>query len=164
MMRVLLFAAGLLAAGSACAQYKWTDQNGRVQYSDTPPAGVNAAPMRQRSAPAPRAEPSDGKDDAKDAKDDGKDAKKGPLTPAEQDAAFRKRQQEAAKEREKQAKAEQDAQTKKDNCRRSQEARRSLETGRVVRTDAQGENYFLDEAQIAQERSRAQQLIREWCN
>ena len=86
MMRSLVFAAGLLVAGSACAQYKWTDQNGRVQYSDTPPAGVNAAPMRQRSAPPPRVESSDSKDDAKDAKDDAKDAKKGPLTPAEQDA------------------------------------------------------------------------------
>ena len=157
MMRSLVFAAGLLVAGSACAQYKWTDQNGRVQYSDTPPAGVNAAPMRQRSAPPPRAESSDSKDDAKD-------AKKGPLTPAEQDAAFRKRQQEAAKEREKQAKAEQDNQAKKDNCRRSQEAVRSLETGRAMRTDAQGENYYLDEAQIAQEKSRAQQLMQEWCN
>ncbi|HXJ54660.1 MAG TPA: DUF4124 domain-containing protein [Burkholderiales bacterium] len=164
MMRSLVFAAGLLVAGSACAQYKWTDQNGRVQYSDTPPAGVNAAPMRQRSAPPPRAESSDSKDDAKDAKDDAKDAKKGPLTPAEQDAAFRKRQQEAAKEREKQAKAEQDNQAKKDNCRRSQEAVRSLETGRAMRTDAQGENYYLDEAQIAQEKSRAQQLMQEWCN
>ena len=161
MMRSLVFAAGLLVAGSACAQYKWTDQNGRVQYSDTPPAGVNAAPMRQRSAPPPRAESSDSKDDAKD---DAKDAKKGPLTPAEQDAAFRKRQQEAAKEREKQAKAEQDNQAKKDNCRRSQEAVRSLETGRAMRTDAQGENYYLDEAQIAQEKSRAQQLMQEWCN
>src|ERR1051325_10938771 len=157
MMRSLVFAAGLLVAGSACAQYKWTDQNGRVQYSDTPPAGVNAAPMRQRSAPPPRVESSDSKDDAKD-------AKKGPLTPAEQDAAFRKRQQEAAKEREKQAKAEQDNQAKKDNCRRSQEAVRSLETGRAMRTDAQGENYYLDEAQIAQEKSRAQQLMQEWCN
>jgi hypothetical protein len=164
MMRSLVFAAGLLVAGSACAQYKWTDQNGRVQYSDTPPAGVNAAPMRQRSAPPPRVESSDSKDDAKDAKDDAKDAKKGPLTPAEQDAAFRKRQQEAAKEREKQAKAEQDNQAKKDNCRRSQEAVRSLETGRAMRTDAQGENYYLDEAQIAQEKSRAQQLMQEWCN
>lgn len=163
MMRALVFVAGLLVAGSACAQYKWTDQNGRVQYSDTPPAGVNAAPVRQRSAPLPRAESSD-KDDAKDAKDDGKDAKKGPLTPAEQDAAFRKRQQEAAKDRDKQAQAEKDAQTKKDNCSRAQAAARSFETGRVVRTDAQGENYYLDEAQIAQEKLRAQQLIREWCN
>lgn len=161
MMRALLFAAGLLVAGTACAQYKWTDQNGRVQYGDTPPSGVNAAPVRQRSAAAPRAEPSDSKDDAKD---DGKDAKKGPLTPAEQDAAFRKRQQEAAKEREKQAKAEQDTQTKKDNCRRTQEAMRSFETGRVMRTDAQGENYYLDEAQIEREKSRAQQLMQEWCN
>src|ERR1041385_2894416 len=139
MMRSLVFAAGLLVAGSACAQYKWTDQNGRVQYSDTPPAGVNAAPMRQRSAPPPRVESSDSKDDAKDAK-------------------------EPAKEREKQAKAEQDNQAKKDNCRRSQEAVRSLETGRAMRTDAQGENYYLDEAQIAQEKSRAQQLMQEWCN
>src|SRR5262249_30358901 len=147
MKRALVFAAGLLVAGTACAQYKWTDQNGRVQYSDTPPAGVNAAPMRQRSAPLPRAESSDSKDDAKDAKD----AKKGRLTPAEQDAAFSKRQQEADKARAEQAKTDSAAAAKKENCARAQDYVRTLDTGRVARYDAQGERSFLDDNQLAQE-------------
>jgi len=164
MMRALVFAAGVLVAGSACAQYKWTDQNGRVQYSDTPPSGVNAAPMRQRSAPPPRAESSDSKDDAKDAKDDGKEAKKGPLTPAEQDAAFRKRLQDAEKAREKQAKTDSDAAAKRDNCTRAREYVLTLEGGRVTGTDAKGERYFLDDSQLAQEAATARQNVRDWCN
>ncbi len=37
-MRVLRFAIVLLWAGSALAQpYRWVDEKGRVQYSDTPP-------------------------------------------------------------------------------------------------------------------------------
>ena len=160
MIKALLFAASIAFTGAALAQYKWTDQNGRVQYGDTPPSGVNAAPMRQRSAPALQAEPSDSKDDAKDAKD----AKKGPLTPAEQDAAFRKRQQEAEKARAEQAKTDTAAAAKKENCARAQDYVRTLETGRVARYDAQGERSFLDDNQLSQESAKARQDVRDWCN
>jgi hypothetical protein len=163
MIRALVFAAGLLVAGAASAQYKWTDQNGRVQYGDAPPPGVNAAPMRRAPAPLPNAESSDKQDDAKDAKD-AKAAKKGPMTPAEQDAAFRKRQQEAEKDREKQAKADSAAADKRENCSRSQEYVRTLETGRVAGTDPKGERYFLDDNQVAQESAKARQNVRDWCN
>jgi len=162
MMRALLFAAGLLLAGSASAQYKWTDQNGRVQYGDAPPAGANAAPMRRSPAPLPQADSSDKKDDARDAKDV-KDAKK-PLTPAEQDAAFRKRQQDAEKARSEQAKAESAAVAKRENCARAQSYARTLETGRVAHTDASGERSYLDDNQIAQESAKARQDVRDWCN
>ena len=155
MVKALVFAASVAFTGTAFAQYKWTDQNGRVQYGDTPPSGANAAPMRQRSAPAP-AESADNKDDAKD-------AKKGPLTPAEQDEAFRKRQQDAAKEREKQAKSDSDAAAKRENCTRAQEYVRTLEGGRVTGTDAKGERYYLDDSQLAQEAATARQNVRDWC-
>jgi uncharacterized cupin superfamily protein len=147
-------------AGAASAQYKWVDRDGRVQYGDAPPAGVNAAPMRRAPAPLPQAEPADKKDDAKDAKD----AKKGPQTAAEQDAAFRKRQQEAEKDREKQAKADSATAVKRENCARAQEYVRTLETGRVAGTDATGERYFLDDNQLAQQSARARQDVRDWCN
>ena len=41
---------------------------------------------------------------------------------------------------------------------------RTLETGRVARTDAQGERYFLDDDQLAQEIAKARQDVRDWCN
>jgi hypothetical protein len=157
MLRTLVLLSGLMCAGTLAAQSKWVDRDGRVTYGDAPPAGVNAAPMRRSAAPLPQAEDADKKEDAKDA------AKK-PLTPAEQDAAFRKRREEAEKDREKQAKAEGAAAAKRENCARAQDSVRVLEAGRATRTDSAGERYFLDEKQLAQETAKARQDVRDWCN
>lgn len=61
-MRVPMFlvmALSLAMAGSALAQsggatkvYKWTDPNGRVHYSSTPPPEGEAKELKVRSAPA----------------------------------------------------------------------------------------------------------------
>jgi len=151
MKKALLFILiiGFAAAASA-QQYKWVDKDGKVRYGDVPPPGVNATPMRppSRGAAAPTPAPA------------AKDGEK-PLSP---EAAFRKRQEEAAKEREKQAKADQEVQEKRQNCTRAQDALRTLESGqRVSRTDSKGERYFLDDAQAAQETARARQSVQEWC-
>ncbi|MFL6564615.1 MAG: DUF4124 domain-containing protein [Burkholderiales bacterium] len=155
MLRTLVLLSGLICAGTLAAQSKWVDRDGRVTYGDAPPAGVNAAPMRRSAAPLPQAEDPDRKEDAKDGKK--------PLTPAEQDAAFRKRLQDGEKEREKQAKTDSDAAAKRDNCTRAQEYARTLEGGRVTGTDAKGERYFLDDSQLAQEAATARQNVRDWC-
>jgi len=136
--------------------YKWLDERGRVQYGDSPPPGAKATrlgpPAAATAQPAPK-------------EADAKAAKKGPLTPAEQEAEFRKRQAEAAKEREKQAQATQEAQAKKENCSRAQESLRALESGqRIARTDAKGERYYLEDAQLAQETVKARQTVQQWCN
>jgi hypothetical protein len=154
MLRALLLIAGLAFTAAAAAQYKWVDKEGRVQYGDTPPSGVNASPMRRKAPSVSQPETS--------AKND--DPKKGPLTTAEQDAEFRKRQQEAEKDRQKQAKTQQAAEDKRENCARAQENVRVLEAGRVARTDAKGERYYLDDIQLGQETVKARQEAREWCN
>lgn len=142
----------LLAAAAWGQQYKWVDRDGKVRYGDVPPPGVKATPLRPPPG-APAAAPS-----APSAK---KDAAKA-LTP---EAAFRKRQEEAEKDREKQAQADQQAQTKRDNCARAQENLRMLESGqRISRTDAKGERYYLEDAQIAQETARARQAVQQWCS
>ena len=157
MLKALIFIAGLAFAGAAAAQYKWTDKDGRVQYGDTPPPGAKVQGVRPALRPGvPQAE-------ASEKKDDSKDAKKGPLTLSEKDAEFRKRQQEAEKDREKQAKAKQEADDKRENCARANEALRGIEGGRVARTSANGERYYLDDAQLEQEKTRARQAAQEWC-
>jgi hypothetical protein len=158
MKRTLLLMILLLAAASASAQqYKWIDKNGRVQYGDSPPAGANATPLRPPSGT--HSQPAATQDDAKGA------ARKGPLTPAEQEAEFRKRQEEAGKANEKQAQAAQQAETKRQNCARAQSSLRTLESGqRISGTDAKGERYYFDEAQIAQETAKARQSVQQWCN
>lgn len=150
MKKILLIVASIgFAAAASAQQYKWTDENGRVRYGDVPPPGVKATPLRPppaASAPAPSPAAKEGEK---------------PLSP---EAAFRKRQEDAAKERNQQAKADQEAQLKRENCLRAQDALRTLETGqRVARTDAKGERYYLDDAQVAQETARARQSVREWC-
>ena len=154
---LLLVALAAFAAAAYAQQYKWVDRNGRVQYGDTPPPGVNARPLRGSTrppAPAPAAEEAAGE----------AAAKKGPPTMAERDAAFRKRREEAAKAAQTQAKAEQEAKMRKENCERAQASARLLESGqRVTHTDANGERRFLDDAEIAQETARARQTIKEWC-
>ena len=154
--------AGLAFAAAAAAQSKWVDKDGRVTYGDAPPQGVDAQPMRRGSA-APLPYTTSPSPDKADKKEGDKDTAK-PLTPAEQDAAYRKRQQDAEKERAKQAKTDQATAAKKENCARAQDYVRTLETGRVARYDAQGERSFLDDNQLAQESAKARQDVRDWCN
>ena len=161
MNKALVFMAGLAFAATAAAQSKWVDKDGRVTYGDAPPQGVAAQPMRRGSA-APLPYTTSPSPDQADKKEGDKEAAK-PLTPAEQDAAFRKRLQDAEKEREKQAKTDSDAAAKRDNCARAQEYARTLEGGRVTGTDAKGERYFLDDSQLAQEAATARQNVRDWC-
>jgi hypothetical protein len=152
MNKALLIILGIAFAAAASAQqYKWVDKDGKVRYGDVPPPGVKATPLR---APPPRAAAA-----APAAK---KDAAGKALTPEQ---AFRKRQEDAEKDREKQAKADQAAQEKRENCTRSQDALRTLESGqRISRTDSKGERYFLDDSQVAQEMAKARQNAQQWCN
>ena len=136
--------------------YRWVDKDGRVHYTNTPPpAGVKAKTITAPAGPsAPAASP-----DATAG-----DARKAPLTPVEQEQAFRKRQTEAQKAREKADLARKDSEAKQDNCARAREALATLEGGqRVSRTNAQGERYFLEDDARAAETEKARASVRDWC-
>ena len=159
MLRVLVFGLMLVVAAGASAQlYRWVDKDGKVRYSDTPPPGAKATTLRPptgSSAPAPA--PGGGAA--------AKDAKKGPLTPAEQEADFRKRQMEAQKARDKDAQTSRDALAKQDNCARARESLASLESGqRITRAGADSERYYIDDAQREAEIEKARQSANSWCN
>jgi len=152
MKRFLVLAAGLaLGFAAAAQQYKWVDQNGRTQYGDNPPPGVKATPLRAPAAAspaAPTASQSAGK----------------PASAAEQDAAFRKRQEDAAKAADKAAQSAGDAEQKKEQCARSQEYLRSRESGqRIAVTGKDGERAFLDDDQRASETIKARQMVQQAC-
>jgi hypothetical protein len=152
MNKTFLFLACVALAGSAFAQqYKWVDQNGKVQYGDAPPPGVKAAPLRAPPGPAAVSSAPSGTAAKKDK----------PLSPEE---AFQQRQKEAKDKEEKSAKERADASAKKENCARAQDQLRTLQSGqRIARVDAKGERVFLDDAQVAQEVAKAQQSVREAC-
>jgi len=156
MTRLLAIALALsLAAAAWAQQYKWVDKDGKVRYGDTPPPGVKATELKAPtglSAPSP---PATG----------AKDAKAGALSPAEQDQAYRKRQIEAQKAREKEDLAAKDASAKKDNCARAQMQLRTLESGqRIALTDSKGERYYMDDSARDRELGRAREQVQQWCN
>jgi len=148
----------LLGAGSAIAQmYRWVDANGKVHYSNTPPPGAKTSVIK--GPPAGGAAPADPAPAA-----GSKDAKKGPLTPAEQEQEYRKRQAAAGKSAEK-AEAERRAKAERNEaCERTKEYLGTLQSGqRIARTDAKGERYYMEEAQVAQEIAKAQQSMQQAC-
>jgi hypothetical protein len=156
MLRTLLLVAFMAVAGGAQAQIKCWNEGGKRVCGDTPPTGAKVTTLKTPAAPPPAAPAAASKD--------GKAESKGPLTPAEQEAAFRKRQSEANKAAEKNAAADKEAAAKADNCARARESLRQMEGGqRVARTDAKGERYFLNEAQMAQEMERARQVAQQTC-
>jgi Domain of unknown function (DUF4124) len=151
---LLVFTAAAATAGMAQAQIKCWNQDGKRVCGDTPPPGAKVTTMRGAAsgadpAPAPAA----------------KDAKKGPLTPAEKEQDYRKRQAESQKAAEKQAAEGKAAEAKRYNCAQAREAVTTYESGqRVMRVRPDGERYFLDDAQIAQELAKSRQLVQENCN
>ncbi|HSG77841.1 MAG TPA: DUF4124 domain-containing protein [Burkholderiales bacterium] len=164
MTKAMILAVMLAFAASAFAQmYRWVDKDGRVHYTATPPpAGVKARTLRAPVTPPPAADDAARDDAAKDA--GAKDARKGPLTPAEQEQEFRKRQLEAQKAREKQEMAAKEAETKRENCARAREALATFDSGqRISRTNAQGERYYLDDDARARETEAARRAVQDWC-
>lgn len=143
-------------AAPAQAQIKCWSEGGRRVCGDTPPPGAKVTTLR---APAEPANPPAAADPAS------KDARKGPMTPAEREQDYRKRQLEAKKAADKAAAEQKDAAAKKENCERAREALRTLESGqRIMRVDAKGERYFLDDAQVQAELAKARQAAQQWCN
>jgi len=138
----------LLATGAQAQVLCWTTKDGKRQCGDTPPPGVKTTAISTPAAPAAPAGP----------------AKKGAKPPADPEQEFRKRQIEAQKSREKEQQAQQQAEAKQQNCERTREALRVLESGqRIARVDKEGERYYLDEQQTAQETERARQAVQKNC-
>lgn len=162
MRKILLFLAIIGFAAAAHAQlYKWLDKDGKTRYGDAPPAGVKATAL---GAPASGSGPAAAVPAAAAPGAAPKDAKKGPLTPAEQAQEYRKRQEDE-KTASAKAQSERQAQAAKaEDCARAREYLRTLESGqRIVRTNAAGERYFMDESQTAQELAKSQQSIQQTC-
>jgi len=161
MRKTLLILAFALAAGGAQAQIKCWNQDGKRVCGDAPPPGAKVTTLKSPSAPeAPAAAAKDG------AKDGAKAAPKGPLTPAEQEQDYRKRQEEAQKASAKASEEARNAEAKRANCAQARQALVELESGqRISRINpANGERYFLEESQVAQEAGRAREAIRTACN
>jgi hypothetical protein len=147
---ILLGGATLLHA----ELYRWVDAEGRVHYTDTPPP-ANARKSEELQRPR-RAAPATPVPDG--------DARQ-PGTPAEQEAAFRKRQLEKAEQQAEQERARKEAETKKRNCDSARSQLAGLQAGgRITRYNAQGEREYLSEQEIQSSIVRAEKSVADWCN
>jgi len=170
MMRIAPFALALAGAASAQAQvYKCVDPGGKVIYSQTPcPSNTTSGKITRRVDAAPAASAAAAPAD-KAAKSDaakGDAAKKsGPKTVLEQEQEFRKRQQDQAKAEKEAAQKTAEAQRKEEYCRNARERLATYESGtRIVRFNAQGERYYVDDAQVEQEKAKARADAAQSCN
>ena len=154
MIRIAPLALCLLVLPAWADLYKWTDENGKVHYSDQPPpTNIKKTETIKAEKPARAAAPTG--DAAKPA---------APKSAAEQEMEFKKRRLQAA---EAEAKAQKDAQAeeeKKRNCKRAQDQVAAMQRGgRITRYGPNGEQEFLNDAEIAKGLAEAQKTADSWC-
>lgn len=147
-----LFATFTLVAVPASAQklYKWVDASGRTQYSDTAPINHKAEPVSNHMGSVSGAA--------------GGKAEDAPMTTADKEQAFRKRQMEAEEAQKKQAQADETKKAAEENCRRAKSQLSMFEQGgRISQTNEKGEREFLDDSKMKQEAERARKAVAQWC-
>ena len=182
-LRVLAGGAALLFATLAQAQYVWVDDKGVKQFSDRPPPpSVPAGKVLKAPGQAykSRAETAAGVDEMLNPKKpepasaaaaasapaasapaaSAPDAKKGPLTTAEQNAEFKKRQlAKAEAEKKAEAKAE-EQRVKAENCEIARAHKAQLDSGeRITERDKDGERTFVTDAQRAERQEKARKAL-----
>jgi hypothetical protein len=148
-----------LGVASAQAQvYKCVDASGKIVYSQDPcPANMKPGRISRNVPPAPAAAPADAVKGA---------AAKGgaPKTAAEQEQGYRKRLQDREKLAKESEEKSAEAQRNQENCRNARERLAQYEIGgRIGRINAQGDRYYLDDAQIEQEKARARTDAAKFC-
>jgi Skp family chaperone for outer membrane proteins len=153
----LALVAVLAAPAGAQQLYKYVGPDGRVQYTDRPPAGaqnVEKVTGSRVSTVGPAAPTTENA--AKSA---------APRTPAEQEQAFRQRRAEAEANAKKQDKLAQDKRASDQQCDAMRRQLAGIRSGgRIAVPNAQGERIFLDDTQIQNEATRLQGEIAANCN
>ena len=143
----LLLLAPLLVGTMAIAQnlYKWVDDNGRVTYSDQPPLG------KVKSQEVVKILGSANTGAARQITD--------------QDAQFKKRQDDATKKQAETAKKEQFEAVRQDACNRARGELRALRDNiPIARMTESGEKVVLDDGAREAEGKRLETFIEESCS
>lgn len=153
---------GLAAtAWAGSMQWKWIGPGGVVQYSDQPPPAaipqkdILSRPPQIQVRPAPSAASSQAKEPDANAR------------ALEKKLAEQQHAQEAAKKEEEAKRAaidEQNARVRAQNCLTARQRLQALDSGvRLAGVNAQGQRYFMDDAQRMQAREQALADIAQYC-
>ena len=149
---LVAIAAGVWTHHSWAGAYKWVDEAGRVHYSERPPAGQAAKPIRLKPSPPARdvsaTDPAVTEQHVKDSTSEQTPEEAKP-TPAEE-----------SEETARQALAE----NQRKNCSAAKANLQRLQAGRrVTAKSADGEEYFLDDAEREARVAEATARIRANC-
>jgi hypothetical protein len=154
MIRYLPLALALFVLPAWADLYKWTDENGKVHYSDQPPPGDAKQTQILKEAKSAAAAPSAG----------GAESAATAKTPAEQEMEFRKRRLDAAEAEAKAKKEAEATEEKKRNCERANAQVASLQRGgRISRAGPNGEQIYMSDEEIAKELGNARKVADSWC-
>lgn len=137
----------VLFAGAASAQiYTWKDASGRVHYADSPPAGVNAQPVRGGGTVSTTAPTSQSKPAA---------TASSPKSWAEKDLEYRQRKADQAASDEAKRKADAQKAEKSAYCNDLQRNITMLDQGgRITQAGPNGERDYMSDDAIRAESDR----------
>jgi hypothetical protein len=150
MKLAFLLSGALLAAPASAQVYKCVDAAGKTIYLQSPcPPGQSSKVIISKPAAAAAEAPA---------------AKAGGKPPPNPEQEFRKRQKEREEADKKSAEETAAAKRREENCQRARQQVAQYDLGgRQTGINDKGERYFLDDAQIAQSKARAQASVAEWC-
>lgn len=133
------------APGHAQQLYKWTDANGRVQYSDRkPPDGKQAVEVRNTVSSV--------------------GSQQGYKAAAEAEKEFQKRREQQAETAQKQEQTALQDKQKAESCDAARRNLAALRSGqRIERYNMNGERSYLSDADRPREVQRNQQLVEQNC-
>jgi uncharacterized protein DUF4124 len=138
---IALLALALAAFPAAAALYKWTDENGRTVYGDTPPAGVK---VEKVTAAAPPADPNAVRD------------------MAAKDAELKARQKARADQDTKADKAQADAKAKLERCAQLRGNIQTMRSGvAVYKFNDKGEKVYFEAADREKSISDSERQLRD---
>ncbi|HQS59403.1 MAG: hypothetical protein B7Y56_15440 [Gallionellales bacterium 35-53-114] len=150
-MKYCLAIVLLIGSFSAhAALNKWVDADGKVHYSDSPPADVKVQKLRGSSAPEDSAASS------------GVPAQK---SIAEREAEWKKSQKTRDEAEQKVAREKEAEQIKQKNCDSARSTLAAYEKSpRMVQYDAKGEPSYLDDTARTQKIDEARKAVSSFCN
>lgn len=139
-LAVLLVAAP--AISSAASVYKWTDENGVTHFGDRQPSGQQAESVSIRT---------------------GKRSESNRQSPQERVKALEEREAEKAERQEESAVEEARRKQREANCETARSNLSILQRNSRIRVEGEGEQRYLSEEEIAEQRVKFEEIAEENC-
>jgi len=161
MNKLMLVILMMFCINAFAESYKWVDENGRVHYSDQPPASSMNSKI---VGPASKPKSSTGSDatDSSSATDSSESGE--PKSIAEREAELRKKQKADQEAAAKSAKDQANKDANQENCNQAKLSLKTLESGmRIKEVGSSGEQVYLDDEQRQQRIEKTRQDIDRLC-